>query len=193
MSGRRPLTEIAQETWSRYLGPGSWALDATAGNGLDTECLARLVGSEGRVFAIDIQEIALEITRQRLQESGLLDRVSLVRGDHGRLRDLLACGTRGRIGLACFNLGYLPNGDHAVTTRPSSTFPALMEALLQLAPDGALSVVAYRGHDGAMEEAAVVERFFNTLPRPWTCVEHMETGTPGNPGPVWWLAAADRD
>ncbi len=193
MSGRRSLTEIAQEAWSRYLRPGSWALDATAGNGLDTECLARLVGKEGRVFAVDIQEIALEITRQRLLKAGLADRVSLVRGDHGRLRELLACGTRGRIGLACFNLGYLPNGDHAIRTRPSGTIPALMEALLQLAPDGALSVVTYRGHDGAMEEAAAVERFFNTLPRPWTCVEQLATGSAEKPGPVWWLAATEGD
>ncbi|HSH09275.1 MAG TPA: class I SAM-dependent methyltransferase, partial [Oceanipulchritudo sp.] len=110
MTGRRPLTEIAQEAWKIHLRQGSWAIDATAGNGLDTEFLARNVGPDGRVFAIDIQELAVQNTARRLEEAGLLDRVTLIRGDHARMRDSLACGMRGRIDLICFNLGYLPTG-----------------------------------------------------------------------------------
>jgi len=188
MSGRRPLTEIAQEAWKDFLRPGAWAVDATAGNGLDTEFLARSVGPEGRVLAIDIQDSALLATRQRLQGSGLLDRVTLIRGDHARVREMVACDARGRISLACFNLGYLPHGDHGLTTRRETTILALMAALLLMSPDGALSVIAYRGHAGALEEAEAVERFFNSLPSPWTCRQKMETGRPDHPGPVWWLA-----
>ena len=190
MTGRRPLTEIAQAAWKAYLHAGDWAIDATAGNGYDTLFLAQSVAPGGRVFAIDRQEVAIATTAGRLEEQGLLDTVTLIKGDHARMRDYLACGMRGSVSLICFNLGYLPGGDHGITTRPESTLPALHEALLMLKPEGALSVLAYRGHDGAMDEVEAVERFFHNLPTPWHCIREVRSGTPGNPGPVWWMAAA---
>lgn len=188
MPGRQPLTEVAQQAWAPFLNPDSWAIDATAGNGHDTEYLARCLSGKGRVFAIDIQASAVKETARRLESAGLLDRVTLIREDHSRMRSVLACGIRARIDLVCFNLGYLPNGNKAITTTRESTLPALHEALLLLNPEGALSVIAYRGHDGALEEAEMVERFFTKLPPPWRCILHEETGTESNPGPVLWLA-----
>jgi 16S rRNA C1402 N4-methylase RsmH len=190
MSTRQPLTEIAHQGWLPYLKPGSWAIDATAGNGFDTEFLARQVAESGRVFAMDIQECAISATRKRLETANLIERVSLVRADHARIRDSFACGMRGEVDLICFNLGYLPTGDHNITTSRESTVLALHESLLLLNPEGALSVIAYRGHEGALEEADSVEWFFNKLPPPWKCVKHLATGTGGNPGPVWWMASA---
>jgi predicted methyltransferase len=187
---RPQLTRIAQLAWERFLPPGSWAVDATAGNGLDTEFLARTVGPEGRVFAFDIQDNALRATSARLEAASLLERVTLIRADHARMRAHLPCSSTARIRLICFNLGYLPTGDHAVTTRPESTIPALHEALLLLAPEGGLSVMVYRGHEGGMEEAEAVEGFMRSLPSPWSCLQHESTGSAGRPGPVWWLAGA---
>ncbi|MEX0332739.1 MAG: class I SAM-dependent methyltransferase [Puniceicoccaceae bacterium] len=189
MAGRRPLTEIAQEAWAPYLHPGDWAVDATAGNGWDTLYLARAVKPGGRVFAIDRQEAAISATASRLEQEGLSEFVTLIRGDHARMRDTLACGVRGSVNLVCFNLGYLPGGDHAIMTRPESTLPALHEALLLLKPEGALSVLAYRGHHGAMREAETVEGFFHSLPAPWKCIQEVKSGSEDNPGPVWWMAA----
>ncbi len=190
MSTRQPLTEIAHEGWLPYLKPGSWAIDATAGNGFDTEFLADQVTKSGRVFAMDVQECAILATRTRLENASLIERVSLVRADHARIRDSFACGMRGEVDLICFNLGYLPTGDHNITTSRESTVPALYESLLLLKPNGALSVIAYRGHKGAQEEADSVEGFFMKLPAPWKCVQHVATGTEENPGPVWWMASA---
>lgn len=187
--GREPLTEIAHRAWCRFLGPGAWAVDATAGNGYDTVVLARSVAPSGHVFAFDIQDAALRATARRLERAGLMDRVTLVKGDHSRMRNNLPCGITGRVGLVCFNLGYLPFGSHAVTTLPETTLPALHEALLLLEPKGALSVIAYRGHAGGMAEAEAVGRFFEErLPSPWRCLEHEATGSAERPGPVWWLA-----
>ena len=192
MPGRQALTETAQAAWAPYLHPGDWAVDATAGNGWDTLFLARAVAPGGRVFAIDRQEPALAATAARLGENGLLDLVTLIRGDHARMRDYLACGVRGAVSLVCFNLGYLPGGDHGITTLPETTLPALLEALLLLKPEGALSVFAYRGHEGAMREAETVEHFFHNLPAPWKCTREVKTGSPENPGPVWWMASQDQ-
>lgn len=190
-SGRLPLTDLAQASWKEWLEPGDWAIDATAGNGLDTAFLAACVRPGGRVFAFDIQEAAIRSTATLLESKGLLESVTLIRASHARMRDPLACGIRGQVKLVCFNLGYLPNGDHAIRTTAASTLPALYESLLMLSPAGALSVVAYRGHDGAMAEAQAVEAFFNNLPPPWRLLRHVATGSAERPGPVWWLAGAD--
>jgi len=188
-AGRPRLTRQAHAAWTARLRPGAWAVDATAGRGQDTARLACGVGSGGRVFAIDIQAPALQATAARLQQEGLADRVTLLHGDHARLLELLPSEARGRVALVCFNLGYLPGGDHRVTTRAASTLPALAAALELLEPAGALSVIAYRGHPGALEETAAVAAFFARLPPPWRCIEEISTGGGGRPGPVWWLAA----
>ena len=46
--------------------PGQTVVDATMGNGHDTELLATLVGPEGKVYAFDIQEQAVTTTKERL-------------------------------------------------------------------------------------------------------------------------------
>ncbi len=142
MSNRQPLTELAHQGWLPFLREGGWAIDATAGNGFDTAFLADKVGPDGKVYAIDVQSCALEATRRRLEQAGQLRQVSLIQTDHARMRDCLACGAWANVDLICFNLGYLPNGDHEVTTSPGSTLLALHEALLLLKPEGALSVIA---------------------------------------------------
>ncbi|NDV62761.1 methyltransferase domain-containing protein [Puniceicoccales bacterium CK1056] len=186
-----PLTEIAQQAWLSYLRPGAWAIDATAGNGLDTEFLARAVSETGRVFAYDIQDAAIKSTAGRLDKAGLLSRVTLIKADHAELSGHLPCSSHSRIDLICFNLGYLPSGDHSVTTRPLTTLRAIKESLKLLKPSGALSIMAYRGHAGAMEETEAVEHFVATLPQPWTCRQFVETGSKERPGPVWWLIAQE--
>ncbi|MDD3298972.1 MAG: rRNA methyltransferase, partial [Firmicutes bacterium] len=44
---------------------GDLTVDATAGNGHDTLFFASLVGEKGAVYAFDIQQRALDITRER--------------------------------------------------------------------------------------------------------------------------------
>lgn len=187
MPSRLPLTETAQQAWTKFLKPGAWAIDATAGNGLDTEFLAKSVSPGGHVFAFDIQDQALTTTAARLERAGLSAAVTLIRADHADMRAHLPCSSAGRIDLVCFNLGYLPTGDHNLTTRPSTTVSALKTSLGLLKPSGALSIMAYRGHAGAMEEADAVAAFVAHIPNPWNCRQHERTGCSERPGPVWWL------
>ena len=51
-----------------------------------------------------------------------------------------------------FNLGYLPGSDKSVVTCFGTTSQALNQSLDHLAGDGAVSVIAYRGHEGGNEE-----------------------------------------
>ena len=49
-----------------HLREGDVCCDFTMGNGFDTVFLSKTVGEKGRVYAFDIQERALEVTRERL-------------------------------------------------------------------------------------------------------------------------------
>ena len=120
---------IAAGYMQQVLRPGDRAVDATMGNGHDTQRMAELVGPEGRVIAFDIQAQAVEKTRLRLTEAGLEDRVTLVRDSHARMAAYLPAAPR----LIAFNLGFLPGGDKAVTTLLDSTLTAVDAAMELLA------------------------------------------------------------
>jgi hypothetical protein len=57
-----------------------------------------------------------------------------------------------------FNLGYLPGGDHSITTTADTTLEGLRCALDIIKPGGIVTVVMYDGHEaGAEEKKAVLE------------------------------------
>jgi len=154
-NGLRGAVALAHFFLRQYLRPGARAVDATCGNGHDTLLLAELVGPTGRVWGFDIQPEALQATGARLAVSGCRERVELIGSGHERLADYVQESVRAVV----FNLGYLPGGDKAVITRPSSTLSALDQALQLLAPGGVIVVVIYPGHPGGAEEAAAVEEW----------------------------------
>ncbi len=148
----RGAVSLAHFFLRERLKPGDRVADATCGNGRDTLLLAQLVGEGGRIWAFDLQEEALDATRELLAAHGVLDRVELVRAGHELLAEVVA----GPLTAVVFNLGYLPGGNKEVITRPATTLPALAAALDLLAPGGLLLVVIYTGHDGASEEEEAV-------------------------------------
>lgn len=149
---RISLLETAHDIVRQHLNAGGMALDATIGNGHDTVFLAQCVGETGHVFGFDIQLQALDNTRQRLQQRGLENRVSLFHVSHADIRACLSDKLRGGIRAVMFNLGYLPGGDKTVITQTSSTLDALDAASRLLAKPGVITVLAYPGHVGGDQE-----------------------------------------
>ena len=171
-----PMTQQAHELLASLVR-GTLAIDATAGNGNDTEFLARLVGSKGRVWAFDIQPQALIRTAKRLEERRLsvelhlrskketeTTELDVLRGDrgsqvicmqasHAEMMRHIPAECRGQIAAIMFNLGYLPGADKSCITLADSTLVALDAAVELLAPQGVLTVVVYPGHPGGDEEA----------------------------------------
>ena len=142
----------AEELHNEAIGPGMTVIDATMGNGGDTERLCRLVGEMGRVIAFDVQAQAVERTRARLEAAGLLARAELHLAGHERVREFVT----EPVDAAVFNLGWLPGGDKSVTTRVETTLAALDGCLALLRPHGLLTVCAYPGHDEGSAELARV-------------------------------------
>ena len=150
----RPLTEIAQTRISKAIQPGQVVIDATVGNGFDTSFLAKKVGEHGLVYGFDVQAQAIESTRKRL-EVGRCRNVKLLQQSHSYIQRHIS----GSVSAAMFNLGYLPRGDHSITTRPDTTVAALEQTADRLVSGGMITILAYRGHDGGSEEAAAVEKW----------------------------------
>lgn len=157
------LTLQSQKFISEVLRPGDPALDATAGNGWDTRWLLDAVGPSGHVWAIDLQSTALETARRNLSDHPAAVQISWIHGDHADLESLIPSDQAPNFRGIVYNLGYLPGGDHSVTTQPSTTIPSIRKALDRLAPEGRLAILAYRGHSGGAEEAAAVSQCLNKL------------------------------
>ncbi|WP_243369649.1 class I SAM-dependent methyltransferase [Geotalea sp. SG265] len=139
--------------------PGDRVVDATCGNGHDTLFLAGLVGTEGKIFAFDVQAEALAATRQLLEEHHCLDRVQLFHVGHEEMAIHVTAPVRGVV----FNLGYLPGSDKSCITRPETTRAALEQAADLIQPGGILVAAVYPGHEGGGEEAAAVEQWAGLL------------------------------
>lgn len=73
---------MVQDILKNVVEKGDTVVDATCGNGYDTVFLARLVGEEGKVYAFDVQSQAIETTKDRLRENGLLENVILINEGH---------------------------------------------------------------------------------------------------------------
>lgn len=136
-------------------------VDATAGNGKDTLFLAINTPSEAVIWAFDIQQTALNKTKALLADHGQERKVKFILASH----DQIANYVNSPVDAAMFNLGYLPGGDHTVTTMPDTTVAALNQLLTLLNPMGIISIVAYPGHDMGRREELALRSFLATLPQ----------------------------
>ncbi len=75
----RKLIQNPSKIFKDYVQPGSIAIDLGCGGGFFTVELARMVGERGRVFAVDLQEEMLQITRRLAECKGVMDRITLHR------------------------------------------------------------------------------------------------------------------
>lgn len=144
---------------SQHLKTGDCVADCTAGNGNDTLFLAETVGKTGKIWAFDIQEVALHNTRQRLQDAGLSEPVQLILDGHQNIDQHI----QQPLDAIMFNLGYLPQGDKNCTTNVDSTIIAIKKSLKLLRKNGILSVVLYGGHAAGFAECAAIEQFSGSL------------------------------
>lgn len=138
---------------------GDTVVDATMGNGYDTEFLAGLVGEKGRVYAFDIQPAALERTRERLEKAHALNQCTLILDGHQNM-DLYV---QEPVKLVIYNLGYLPKGDHTIGTRYETTREAIEKSLSLISDDGIVLVVIYYGGDSGFGEKDALLPFLTSI------------------------------
>jgi len=148
----KPHIHFAHTLWRSHLKPGDTVIDATCGNGHDSKILLDRIGPTGHLTCIDIQQSALDNTKARL---GPFQNISSLLTCHSNLPNITPH-------LIVYNLGYLPGGDHSLTTTTSTTLSSLENALEILHPKGLISVMLYTGHpEGAAEAKKLLETPFS--------------------------------
>ena len=150
----------AEELIRQAVEPGARVIDATMGNGHDTQWLAELVGESGHVYGFDIQLEAVSRTRERLQEAGLESRATLFHAGHEHIAELVS----EPVDAVVFNLGWLPGTDKALRTRAETTLLAVNAALERLKEGGLLTICVYPGHPEGRVELEKLTEWGRTLP-----------------------------
>lgn len=159
MRNRFQITEYCHYFLKDYISEGDRCIDATAGNGNDTEFLSRLVGDCGKVYAFDIQEEALEHTRERLAGQGLEERSVLICDGHENMQKYV----KEEVTAVVFNFGYLPGGDHEIATKADTSVRAVEQALELIKTDGVMSLCIYSGGDTGYEEKEKLLKYLKEL------------------------------
>jgi len=144
-------------------------VDATCGNGFDALFLSKVAGEEGKVFAFDIQEQAIERTTALLQTNLTTKNYKIIKDSH----ELIDKYISDKIDVALFNLGYLPFSDKEVTTNPDVTVNAIKKILSLLKEEGRVYITTYISHDNG-KEIKEINRFLNSLSKNEYNVIHME-------------------
>ncbi len=156
------LLDLQKKFILAHLGEGDTAVDFTMGNGYDTVFLSKTVGKTGRVTAFDIQEKALVSTEQNLRKNGCPDNWRLICASHDRANEFID----GKIKAGMFNLGYLPGaGNKQLTTKRSTTLPAVQNAIGMLGENAVLLVAVYPGHPEGAAEGRELEQYLSTISR----------------------------
>ena len=160
MKRRTPITQYCHERIQQMIKEPLLCIDATAGTGKDTVFLAKLVGEKGRVISMDIQEMAIEQTKKRLLKERLSDRAEVVLDSHAHMDK---SAQKDSVSLIMFNLGYLPGGDHSLSTKADTTIEALEKGLNLLHEGGMISLLIYSGGDSGFEEKKQVLAWLREL------------------------------
>lgn len=148
------IIKYAHQLIEESIELGDTVIDATCGNGNDTLLLSNLVGNEGSVLAFDIQEQAIQNTKQLIKDHGRKN-VTVIQDSHAHVANYLSNETT-QIGGAIFNLGYLPKSDKAIITKGTTTIQAIETILTSLKKEGLIVLVVYHGHEGGKSEKDMV-------------------------------------
>ena len=145
---------LSREYASSVVKPGDTVVDATCGKGRDTVLLANIAGKKGHVYAFDIQEKSILLTKTLITNNNI-NNVTIINDGHENMDKYISTG----VTCIMFNLGYLPGTDHSLSTKGSTTIIAIQKAMDLLCTRGIITIVIYQGGDTGFEERDMVIEF----------------------------------
>ena len=81
----RKILQPPERIFGTFIHPGDTVLDIGCGPGFFTRAMARMVGDDGLVIAVDLQEEMLEKLQERAGREGLLRRIRVVKASEESL------------------------------------------------------------------------------------------------------------
>lgn len=152
------LKKLVQEN------PKGTFIDGTLGNGHDSSFILSLKQFKGKLISFDIQQLAIDSSLKRIEslQQDISASYDLILDSHANVAKYIE---NDEIQGAIFNLGYLPGGDHNLTTTFTSTFEAINSILDNLAIHGQIIIVIYSGHEQGMIEKNSLHKELEILPQ----------------------------
>lgn len=157
---RITITDWSHEIVKKYVKEGDNCIDATAGKGNDTLFLCNLVGKSGKILSFDIQEEAVEYTKELLISNNIKCNYNVYRESHVNMDKYISKNT---VSAVMFNLGYLPGGNHSIQTKFDTTIKAINVSLELLKCGGIISICIYSGGDSGFLEKEKVLQYLKSL------------------------------
>lgn len=134
-----------------FLEDKAIAIDATLGNGYDTDFLSE---NFQKVYAFDIQKIACESYLKR-------DNVIIINDCHSKFNNYI----NEKVNCIMYNLGFLPGGNKEITTMHETSLKSIKYGLELLAHGGIMSICIYTGHhEGEVEKSCIIQ-YLKELPK----------------------------
>lgn len=148
---------FSKKLLKEVIDKNSIVVDATCGNGNDTLFLAKT--SAKKVYGFDIQQQAISNTTELLRSNNIFEKCEIILDSHSNFDKYITTPLRAVI----FNLGYLPNADHSITTLADTTILAVNKFLEKLEIGGRIIIVVYWGHENGKIEKEELLRELTVL------------------------------
>lgn len=147
------ISNISHYIVSEFLENKNIAIDATLGNGYDTDFLSKKFI---KVYSFEIQEEACIKYSEKKAEN-----VTIINDSHHLLKKYVT----EQVDCIMYNLGFLPGGDKEITTKSDTSLKSISEGLELLNNGGYMTICLYKGHTEGKEEENVIIPYLKKLPK----------------------------
>ena len=147
------ISKISHYIIDKFLENKNIAIDATLGNGYDTDFLSKKFT---KVYSFEIQEEACKNYSERKA-----DNVEVINDSHHLLKKYV----NESVDCIMYNLGFLPGGNKEITTMSETSLNSIIEGLELLNHGGLMTICLYRGHVQGKEEESVIIPYLKELPK----------------------------
>ncbi|WP_244833609.1 class I SAM-dependent methyltransferase [Clostridium sp. BJN0001] len=148
------ISEIAHYIIDNFEESRNVAVDATLGNGHDTDFLQRRFK---RVFAFDVQKNVCQNYNEKENKN-----VKVINDSHEKIKEYV----KENCDVIMYNLGFLPGGeDKSITTKAETSLKSIIDGLTILNHGGMMSIAIYRGHSEGKNEEKVILNYLKEIPK----------------------------
>lgn len=147
------ISDLAHDIIKKYVLNKNIAIDATLGNGYDTDFLVK---NFSEVYAFDIQSEPCKRYKERN-----ISNVQVINDSHHLFNKYI----KTEVDCIIYNLGFLPGGDKSITTDHITSLESIKKGLEILRSGGFMLICIYRGHnEGKIEETCILE-YLKNIPK----------------------------
>ena len=164
------ISVISHFIIKKFLENKNCAIDATLGNGHDTDFLK---DNFNKVYSFDIQEEACK----NYKEKGY-DNVVVIEDSHSEFEKYI----NEEVDCIMYNLGFLPGGNKEITTMHESSMKSIKDGLELLTSGGIMTICIYTGHNEGKIEETCIMKYLESLPKnKFGVMEHSFINRKNNP------------